>query len=153
MTKERRLAILMWEEVARQLESSPDKYVDAIKIKRDFCSKHGLKWKCDCWFCEYIKECSKCPLSFKDEDGLAFGCSDDDGLYTQVLFGDSRELYEAAKQRNLELSETLGKLQAAEIVRSEERKNADKKIADARSGSARERFDRIVGGMRERGAN
>ncbi|MCM1223393.1 MAG: hypothetical protein NC548_53990 [Lachnospiraceae bacterium] len=66
---------------------------------------------------------------------------------------DSRELYEAAKQRNLELSETLGKLQAAEIVRSEERKNADKKIADARSGSARERFDRIVGGMRERGAN
>lgn len=66
---------------------------------------------------------------------------------------DFKELYDAAKRRNLELAETLGKLQAAEIIRSEERKNADKNIADARSGTARERFDRIVGGMRERGAD
>lgn len=66
---------------------------------------------------------------------------------------DCQELYDAAKRRNLELSETLGRLQAAEIIRSEERKNADKNIADARSGTARERFDRIVGGMRERGAD
>lgn len=66
---------------------------------------------------------------------------------------DWQELYDAAKRRNLELSETLGRLQAAEIIRSEERKNADKNIADARSGTARERFDRIVGGMRERAAD
>lgn len=66
---------------------------------------------------------------------------------------DNKDLYEAAKKRNLELSENLGKFQAAEILKIEERKNADKKIADARSGSARERFDRIVGGMRERSAD
>ncbi|MCM1218938.1 MAG: hypothetical protein NC548_31030 [Lachnospiraceae bacterium] len=61
----------------------------------------------------------------------------------------NKDLYEAAKRRNLELSDTLGKLQAAEIIRQEERKNAEEKIGNAYSGNARERFDAINNGLRD----
>lgn len=99
MTKERRLAILMWEEIARRLESFPDENVDVLEVKRDFCAKHGLKWRCDCWFCEYMKQCKKCPLSYQDGNMLYRGCSNyDDGLYTRALFGDRRERIRAASK-------------------------------------------------------
>lgn len=60
------------------------------------------------------------------------------------------ELHEEALQRNISLAEQLGKLQAAEIIRSEERKNADEKINAAHRGNACSRFDAINGGLRKR---
>ena len=68
MTRERKLAIKMWEEVKERLPRWYDKdpwsivlYLKDFKI--DFCCMNNLHWRFDCWFCQYIRfECDKCPL-------------------------------------------------------------------------------------------
>lgn len=64
-----------------------------------------------------------------------------------------KDLYRETLTRNIGLSEELGKLKAAEIVRSEERKNAEEKISKAHSGSNRERFDFINNELRNSSGN
>lgn len=67
MTKERRLAIKMWEGVRERL---PEWYeddriiVDCLKdFKLDFCFENNLHWQFECWFCQYTRfKCNKCPL-------------------------------------------------------------------------------------------
>lgn len=64
MTKERRLAIQMWEEIVEALKcETPEHPVFECKMKTDFCRKHGLDWYADCWFCHYIDNCIRCPIS------------------------------------------------------------------------------------------
>ena len=82
MTKERRLAIEMWERIVEELENgklnvSPSIMVDDIKTR--FCMSNNLHWKCNCWFCQYVRHdyrpmksreyiqhesngCQNCPL-------------------------------------------------------------------------------------------
>jgi hypothetical protein len=60
MTKERQLAIQMWEEIKRFIMSSPEGSVKTFK--QTFCRDHELFWNCSCWFCQYIKDCNKCPI-------------------------------------------------------------------------------------------
>ena len=68
MTRERKLAIQMWEEVKKRLpewyaESQGYVVADLKCFKTDFCDKNNLYWKYDCWFCQYFRvECDKCPL-------------------------------------------------------------------------------------------
>lgn len=67
MTRERKLAIQMWEEVKRQLPGWCKEYPWAVAdflhhSKIDFCEQNGLLWQFDCWFCQYINNCDKCPL-------------------------------------------------------------------------------------------
>lgn len=68
MTRERRLAIQMWEEVKERLPEwyLYDKYSLALVLqtyKRQFCADHGLNWAYNCWFCQYIRPgCKRCPL-------------------------------------------------------------------------------------------
>lgn len=64
MTKERKLAIQMWEEVKKQLPGWHYGIVAALKtLKANFCRQNGLDWKYDCWFCQYFRyNCFKCPL-------------------------------------------------------------------------------------------
>lgn len=50
MTKERRLAIQMWEEIAEQQPSSISEY------KEGFCKEHSLDWENECWFCQYVRQ-------------------------------------------------------------------------------------------------
>lgn len=50
MTRERRLAIQMWEEISQQQSDSIATY------KADFCREHGLDWKNSCWFCQYVRQ-------------------------------------------------------------------------------------------------
>lgn len=60
MTKERKLAIQMWEEIVDKCRSGED--FNLVDYKTDFCNKHDLKWRGNCYFCNYFDPCSKCPL-------------------------------------------------------------------------------------------
>lgn len=60
MTKQRRLAIQMWEEIVDKCRSGED--FNLAEYKADFCKKHGLHWLANCYFCNYFYTCSKCPL-------------------------------------------------------------------------------------------
>ena len=64
MTRERKLAIEMWEEVKKQLPGWKCDVVFALKtLKANFCRQNGLDWRYDCWFCQYVRDdCHKCPL-------------------------------------------------------------------------------------------
>lgn len=63
MTKERRLAIEMWCGISRLLSACDSLSGSTVKgYKQVFCEEHDLKWKYSCWFCQYIRDCIKCPL-------------------------------------------------------------------------------------------
>lgn len=63
MTKERKLAIEMWKDI-RDMLSAFDRMTmtSILEYKETFCKDHGLHWMNNCWFCQYIFACSKCPL-------------------------------------------------------------------------------------------
>ena len=63
MTKERKLAIKMWEEIVKkcQLGYSTSSF-NIVSFKDKFCRKHKLSWTNSCYFCQYCKSCSNCPL-------------------------------------------------------------------------------------------
>lgn len=63
MTKERRLAIEMWTNIRNMLSASDGQLPRNIfSYKEMFCADHDLKWPGNCWFCQYISACDKCPL-------------------------------------------------------------------------------------------
>lgn len=79
MTKERKLAIEMWESVKAYIVDADKKgtlydveiHDAVVMLKGDFCEKHGLQWAADCWFCQYVSDCEQCPLGMGahvDED-------------------------------------------------------------------------------------
>ena len=59
MTKERRLAIEMWQEIVDKCKAG-EKF-NVINFKDEFCKEHNLVWVNSCYFCQYYP-CSKCPL-------------------------------------------------------------------------------------------
>ena len=63
MTKERKLAIQLWEEIRNKIIAKGKKFNgnSVINYKSNFCKKHDINWESDCWFCNYIKDCNKCP--------------------------------------------------------------------------------------------
>ena len=63
MTKQRRLAIQMWQEIVDKCRSG--EYFNLFEYKTDFCKKHDLVWQANCYFCNYFDPCSKCPLDDK----------------------------------------------------------------------------------------
>ena len=98
MTKERRLAIQMWEEIKeaiRIVKRPSDVYATFIShIKLNFMIEHKLDWQHGCWFCQYVRYhdeihgegCQRCPLSDGSADainGYASGCNDN--AYDTVL--------------------------------------------------------------------
>ena len=69
MTKERKLAIEMWNEIKCIMQNEEMSAFDICRYKEDFCKNHGLNWLLNCYFCNYYmrgyKElCKKCPISF-----------------------------------------------------------------------------------------
>lgn len=95
MTKERSLAIQMWEEI---LEHQP---CTVFIYKDRFCSEHRLSWTYGCWFCEYVRQdfrlnllsrldipedfngCQKCPIyKYNKCEGDACGC--EGGIFEQA---------------------------------------------------------------------
>ena len=63
MTKQRRFAIQMWQEIVDKCKAGDDFYLGDYKA--DFCKKHGLDWLNNCYFCNYFDLCLKCPLDAK----------------------------------------------------------------------------------------
>lgn len=82
MTKERRLAILMWEEIKTYIrDAKRPSDMDGLavtKIKYDFMTKHHVQWRHGCWFCQYVRYldeihgegCQRCPLSDGSADAI-----------------------------------------------------------------------------------
>lgn len=73
MTKERRLAIKMWEGIRDGLADKPkdiSNYDFIVTYKKFFCELYKLNWNSYCWFCQYIRRkhncgcigCIGCPL-------------------------------------------------------------------------------------------
>ena len=62
MTKERKLAIKMWEEIVEELKKG-DKSFNLVIFKMLFCKNHNLDWENDCYFCQYCRPCTRCPIS------------------------------------------------------------------------------------------
>lgn len=65
MTRERKIAIQMWEEVKEQLPQWSGLHIASCLryFKHQFCNRHDVNWTCDCWFCQYMhEECECCPL-------------------------------------------------------------------------------------------
>lgn len=60
MTKERKLAIQMWQEIVDKCRSGEDFIVS--QFKDDFCKKYDLDWLSNCYLCQYCRPCSRCPL-------------------------------------------------------------------------------------------
>lgn len=67
MTKERRLAVQMWQEIGEAIEKNKER-CSVHDYKRMFCQKHNLKWRNDCYLCHYFRgQCKKCPIFFKSK--------------------------------------------------------------------------------------
>lgn len=71
MTRERRLAVEMWEGILKKFEGMSDEEYgepdeDPVSVhweKLQFAFKHKLNWTANCWLCNYISKCRRCPLS------------------------------------------------------------------------------------------
>lgn len=77
MTKERRLAIEMWQYIRKKTSQicGPELY----KAKLDWIRAHNIAWYSECWFCHYFRQVAdseyyegehksksfKCPLNCK----------------------------------------------------------------------------------------
>ena len=98
MTRERRLAIQMWEEIKYAIiKAEHTKDVDwefVSRIKHAFCAEHNISWLHGCWFCKYVRYndnlhgegCQRCPLSDGSEEaiiGVETGCREN--AYHRVL--------------------------------------------------------------------
>lgn len=107
MTKERRLAIKMWQEIVDMLEKEN---IDVDYQKNNFCKKYHVLWSHGCWFCQYVRKeyrsrlksrrdidfdingCENCPLykEFQSRNAIPeedfCGCSTNyETLYSQVV--------------------------------------------------------------------
>lgn len=106
MTKERRLAIKIWQEIVDMLEI---RNIDVNEQKDYFCKVNDIRWENNCWFCQYVRKdyrndlesrcdidtctngCEKCPL-YKEFASRSYvldnfcGCSTDhDTLYSHIV--------------------------------------------------------------------
>lgn len=107
MTRERRLAIQMWEEIATEWEKGSIASLGTLQAR--FCRMNDLNWNCDCWFCQYVRKdfrsglpsrhhidsrtngCQECPIyrDSPDARGDMCGCSRKaNGVWSQLRIGD-----------------------------------------------------------------
>lgn len=64
MTKERRLAAQMWEEISEKILNGEINDIEQlVKYKESFCAEYGFSYWADCYLCEYYMFCLSCPLS------------------------------------------------------------------------------------------
>lgn len=120
MTKERRLAIEMWEQIAEHLEE-PGFDVHAFKDR--FCREHNLHWEFQCWFCQYARKeyranlpsrqtvnvrngCQQCPIyKYEKCEGDVCGCN----TWTDTLYARVESNHASMKER-IEAAKTIARL-------------------------------------------
>ena len=97
MTKERKLAIQMWEYIKDKIDDfDPSIYYKdedlgfgkfqcyILSLKHEFLKSYDIKWENDCWFCSYcacVSWKNNCPLSMNGE------C----GIYSELICSETRE--------------------------------------------------------------
>lgn len=70
MTRERRLAVQMWWEIAEHIRCGNIKNIlDIVQYKKEFCQRNGLRWLFGCYLCKYRKQ------KRKSQDHRALSCS------------------------------------------------------------------------------
>ena len=104
MTRERKLAIQMWEEIKDAIikakRVSDIDNLAIVRLKAVFCGDHDLNWDYDCWFCKYVRYyddvhgegCQRCPLSDGSKGaiiGSRSGCIN--GVYRRVANAKQRK--------------------------------------------------------------
>ena len=104
MTRERRLAIQMWEEIKAHIrDAKRPSDIDAgwiMLFKHAFCADRNISWFHNCWFCKYVRYhdevhgegCQRCPLSDGHKDailGFDSGCCKN--AYSRVLNAKQRK--------------------------------------------------------------
>lgn len=79
MTKERRLAIEMWEAMREKVRKGeiPDSLA-MLKAKLNWLREHDIDWYCECWFCNYFRK------DIEDEEALDEEALDEDGEITSM---------------------------------------------------------------------
>lgn len=104
MTRERKLAVQMWEEIkkavidAKRLRDINAEFI--AQLKHVFCAEHDLHWQCGCWLCQYVRYhdelhgegCQRCPLSDGHKGavlGYDLGCREN--AYNRVLTARQRK--------------------------------------------------------------
>lgn len=103
MTRERRLAIQMWEEIKYAIiKAERVKDIDGSAVRRMksiFCFNHNLRWFENCWLCHYVRYhdelhgegCQRCPLSDGHKEaiiGVESGCYKN--AYNRVIHAQTR---------------------------------------------------------------
>lgn len=98
MTRERKLAIQMWEEIKKAIiDAKRPSDIDCstiTELKFKFCVINELNWQHGCWFCKYVRYhdnihgegCQRCPLSDGHKGaiiGYDSGCCEN--AYNRVL--------------------------------------------------------------------
>ena len=74
MTKERRLAIKMWQEIVDMLEIEN---INVNEMKKDFCRNNNIRWENSCWFCQYVRKDHRSNLKSRcNIDYSTNGCED-----------------------------------------------------------------------------
>ena len=107
MTKERRLAIQMWEYIRSEIKKRDNPQMngdlhyfneaadlDILKNRfiADQIKKHDFVMSA-CWFCRYINDCSKCPITTKHKslEKHALGCMHGSSLYYIARYTPNKE--------------------------------------------------------------
>lgn len=65
MTRERKLAVQMWREIAEHIRNGNIvNFGEVVDYKACFCKDYVIDWGVwDCWLCKYCESCSCCLLS------------------------------------------------------------------------------------------
>lgn len=102
MTKERRLAVQMWREIAEEVLRD-DAHFRVYSYKKRFCEQHKLRWHNSCYFCQYTsmhlydKENNKIGILLKCERCPLRSC-DASSLYGAACFGTKDRAHRAAEE-------------------------------------------------------
>ena len=57
MTKERKLAIELWQSVREEISKGAiHNSTDMLLAKQQFLAEHDVDWYCSCWFCHYFRK-------------------------------------------------------------------------------------------------
>lgn len=57
MTKERKLAIELWEAMREKVSKGEiTDALDMLRAKRDWLEEHSIDWYCECWLCNYFRK-------------------------------------------------------------------------------------------------
>lgn len=69
MTKERKLAIEMWQAMREKVSKGQiEDALNMLKAKQMWLEAHGIDWYCECWFCHYFRKAREDGYDDEEEE-------------------------------------------------------------------------------------